>query len=339
MKPTDFAYHLTNYLSKYLPGTCGLSKNTISSYRDTFSLLLIFLRDKKGIKSEKVTLDHTTKSVALDFLEWIEEERGCSITTRNQRLASIHAFFKYLQTETPEFIYQCQQILSIKMKKAASGMINFLSLDAIKTLLETPDSSSKKGRRDIVLLSLMYDTGARVQEIADLCVSDIRLSTPATVKITGKGEKTRIVPLQEPVRRLLQQYLQDNNIDEPMHKLYPLFRNKYQTKLTRAGITYILKKHVESSRKKYPELFPNVVSPHCLRHSKAMHLRQSDVNLIYIRDLLGHVSIETTEIYAKTDSEMKRKALEKAAQKIIPSEQPKWHNNSDLLCWLKDLGK
>ena len=116
-----------------------------------------------------------------------------------------------------------------------------------------------------------------------------------------------------------------------MHKLYPLFRNKYQTKLTRAGITYILKKHVEISRKKHPELFPNVVSPHCLR--------QSDVNLIYIRDLLGHVSIETTEIYAKTDSEMKRKALEKAAQKIIPSQQPKCHNNRDLLCWLKDLGK
>jgi site-specific recombinase XerD len=339
MKPTDFAYHLTNYLSKHLPGVLGLSPNTILSYRDTFSLLLVFLRDKKGIPCEKVTMETVSKELVLDFLKWLEDERGSSVSTRNQRSMAIHAFFKYLQTETPEYIFQCQQMLTIKKKKTESGTINFLSTDAIKALLDAPDSFSCSGRRDTVLLSLMYDTGARVQEIADLCVMDIRLAVPASIKITGKGSKTRIVPLQDPVRKLLEQYLKENGLDLPMYKSYPLFQNKYKSKITRAGITYILKKHFETAKKLQSELFPDKVSPHSMRHSKGMHLRQGGVNLVYIRDLLGHESIETTEIYAKTDSEMKRKALEEAALKIVPSEQPEWQKNTELLNWLKNLGK
>ena len=338
MRPTDFSYHLTGYLAKYLPGRVGLSSNTIRSYRDTFSLLLRFCSDVKKIPPQKVTISTLDKKLIEEFLTWIETERGCSVSTRNQRLAAIHAFFKYLQMEAPEHIYLSQQILAVPIKRTHSRTINYLTLDGIKAILDIPDSTSKIGRRNLVLLSLLYDTGSRVQEIADLIVSDVRLENPAIVKVTGKGNKSRIVPLMTRTTKLVNQYMSENDLKRIDKRPYPLFQNRSGTKLTRAGITYILKTCVEKARLLHPELMPKEVSPHCFRHSKAMHLLQSGVNLVYIRDLLGHVSIKTTEIYARSDSQMKREALE-TLQGVTPSEMPIWQKNNDLLKWLKELGR
>lgn len=339
MKPTDFAYHLTTYLTKFLPSRVGISNNTICSYRDTFTLLLRFCSEEKLIRVEKITIESLQKTLIVEFLAWLEEKRGCTVSTRNQRLAAIHAFFRYLQMEVPEHLYLCQQILAIPMKRSANKAIQYLTLDAVKSILEAPDTSTMTGRRDLVLLSLMYDTGARVQEIADLTVADVRLENPATIKVTGKGNKSRLVPLMTPTVKLLNQYLSENNLKSIARGSYPLFQNRSHGKLTRAGITYILKKYVEEARSRHPELIPKVVSPHSFRHSKAMHLLQSGVNLVYIRDLLGHVSIKTTEVYARADSMMKRNALENAYQVTSPSEMPVWQQNQDLLKWLKDLGR
>jgi site-specific recombinase XerD len=339
MKPTDFAYSLTAYLSKYLPGEVGASSNTIQSYRDTFSILLKYCAFEKNIPAEKLTISQLDRKLVQDFLNWIETGRKCSISTRNQRLAAIHAFFKYLQLEKPDALYQYQQILAIPMKKAKKKSINYLTLDAIKNLLDVPDKATKGGRRDLVLLSLIYDSGARVQEIADLRVADIRLQLPATVALTGKGNKTRIVPLMEPMAKLLEQYLKDNKLNLPQCKEYPLFCNSEGQKLTRSGISYILKKHFNEAKRLFSKCFPDAISPHVMRHSKAMHLLQSNVNLIYIRDLLGHVNIQTTQVYAKADSSMKRKALEDADVEVVSDELPEWQQNSDLLEWLKNLGK
>jgi len=339
MKPTDFAYSLTSYLSKYLPGEVGASSNTVQSYRDTFSLLLKYCASEKGVPVEKLTLNQLDRRLIEGFLSWLEDERKCSASTRNQRLAAIHAFFKYLQLEQPHSLYQYQQILSIPMKNVRKKSINYLNLDAIKNLLDMPDRNTKDGRRDLVLLSLIYDSGARVQEIADVKVADIRLHPPATVKLTGKGNKTRIVPLMEPMVKLLEQYLKDNKLYLPQCNEYPLFRNSGGNKLTRSGIAYILKKYFSKAKELFPECFPDAISPHVLRHSKAMHLLQSGVNLIYIRDLLGHVNVQTTEIYAKADSSMKRKALEKAYADVVSDELPVWQQNADLLEWLQNLGK
>lgn len=181
------------------------------------------------------------------------------------------------------------------------------------------------------MLSLLYDTGARVQEIADLIVSDVRLEIPATVTLTGKGNKTRIVPLMTPTAKLIQQYISEMRLSDAAHRQYPLFTNRSGEKLTRAGITYVLKKYADQARIPHPEWIPSMISPHCLRHSNAMHLLQSGVNLVYIRDLLGHVSITTTEVYARADSEMKRKALEGAYANVTPSEMPVWQQNTNLL--------
>lgn len=339
MKPTDFAYHLTTYLSRYLPSNIGASRNTICSYRDTFTLLLRFCFEEKAIAVEKITLETFQKPIIDEFLTWLETGRGCTVSTRNQRLAAIHAFFRYVQLEEPGHLFLCQQILAIPMKRSNSKSIHYLTLGAIKVILEAPDTTCLRGRRDLVLLSLMYDTGARVQEIADLTPADIRLEPPSTIKLTGKGNKSRLVPLMTPTTKLLDQYLSEHDLTSAARSSNPLFENRSRGKLTRAGIAYILDKYVEEARHAHPELIPKVVSPHSFRHSKAMHLLQAGVNLVYIRDLLGHVSIKTTEVYARTDSMMKRMALEKAYQATSPIEMPVWQQNQELLKWLKDLGR
>lgn len=339
MKPTDFAYYLTEFLSKYLPGTVGLSPNTITSYRDTFCIFLKFCSKHKKIAPEKLSLDNLNRKLVEEYLQWLEEARKCIASTRNVRLAAFHSFCQYLQIEFPDYIHQAQQILSIPTKKTKKVSVEYITLDAMKLLLGKPDKTTREGRKNMVLLSLLYDSGARVQELADLKVGDIRTASPPTVKLTGKGNKIRIVPLMKPMADLLKQYLRENNLREPYAFDYPLFSNRSKNKLTRAGIAYIVKKYAHEAIKDAPELFPDKLSPHCFRHSKAMHLLQSGVNLVYIRDFLGHVDIQTTEIYARIDSEMKRKALEKSSNKVVSDKMPEWQNNTGLMNWLKSLGK
>lgn len=337
MKPTDFAYYLTNFLSKYLPGVEGCSANTISAYRDAFKLLLLFAREKESIKEQKLKLSVIDKDFILRFLLWIENERGCAVITRNQRLAAIHSFYLYLQREMPENMYQFQEILSIPFKKHPQKTVNFLSTDAVKALLLKPDTNTESGRKHLVLLSLMYATGSRVQEIADLRVVDVMYNDSSLVKLTGKGSKSRFVPLEVPVVKLLCQYLKDFSLTSPSKRMELLFSNHSNNKLTRQGITHILKKYADMVREKQPGLIPKTISPHCLRHSRAVHWLQAGVDLIYIRDLLGHVSVQTSEIYARIDGEMKRKALEKVSSYAFAGEIPSWQKDKPLMEWLKEL--
>lgn len=339
MKPTNFAYYLTNFLSKYLPGTIGLSVNTIMSYRDTFSLFLNYCSEFKSIKTEKFSLNDFKKTLILEYLDWTEKERNCLTSTRNVRLAAFHSFCRYLQTEFTDYIHWAQEILSIPQKKTTIKSFDYLSLDAIKKLFEKPNLNTKSGRRDLTLLSLLYDSGARVQEIIDVKVCDVRLQNPPTVKLTGKGNKSRIVPLMKPMSNLLEQYFNENGLTKEYSFAYPLFRNNSQNNFTRAGVAYIIQKYIDAAKKDNMLLFPKKVSPHSFRHSKAVHLLQSGVNLIYIRDFLGHVDIQTTEIYARIDGEMKRKALENSSQKVVSEKLPEWKSNSQLMDWLKSLGK
>lgn len=208
-----------------------------------------------------------------------------------------------------------------------------------RILLKQKKTGTKNGRRDLALLSLMYDTGARVQEIADMTPQCIRFEKPSTIRIHGKGNKTRIVPMMDAQVSVLKRYMTEQNLLCPEEKVHPLFRNKYGDKLTRAGVSYILDKYVSLAREANPDLVPENISCHSLRHSKAMHLLQSGVNLVYIRDFLGHYSIQTTEIYAKADSRQKREALEKAYVDVTPDTDPVWQANNNLLEWLVSLGK
>lgn len=337
MKPTDFSKQLTEYLSKYLPGERGLSYNTISSYKFTFILFISFMEAQKKIKVSKIELRDITKESVVEFLDWLQSNRKCSAATRNVRLAGIHSFFHFLQYRHPENISEWQRILSIKVKKSRTETINYLSVDGIKLLLEQPNTSTHKGRRDLSMLALMYDCAARVQEIIDLEPLSIRLNKPFTIKIVGKGNKARIVPLMDQEIVHLKGYMKENDLLENQKRRNPLFYNSRQEKLTRAGVNCILLKYASMSRAKNPGLIPDKISCHSLRHSKAMHLLQAGINLVYIRDFLGHESVTTTEIYARADSKQKREAIEKAYVGIIKKETPSWMKNDNLLEWLKSF--
>jgi len=338
MKQTDFARILTRFLSDYLPSQRNLSTNTIKSYRDTFKQVLMYFNQELNIKPEHLTFEEIKAEKVKAFLIWLEKTRNISINTRNQRLAAIHSFFRYTQSELPENILECQRILGIPFKKRGKKMIEFLSQECLRYILEQPDTNTKKGRRDLTLMATLYDTGARVQELIDLDIRDVRLTKPTTITLTGKGRKRRSVPIMEKTRILLESYMQENRLSENGMQDHPLFYNSNRHPFTRPGITYILEKHLKKAKESYPEiLFTDRLNPHMFRHTKAMHLLEAGVNLIYIRDLLGHVSVTTTEIYLKANTEIKRKALESSFMDVITQDTPVWDEDTDLLKWLQEF--
>jgi site-specific recombinase XerD len=337
MKPTDLSKYISDFFIKYLSGEQGVSRNTITAYKYTFLLLITFMEEKKAVKMKNLTIGHITKEIVIEFLNWLQKERGNSNSTRNARLAALRAFYCYLQYQAMENSHECQRILSIRNKKAEQKPINYLTVEGIALVLRQVNSSTRHGRRDLALLSLMYDTGARVQEIIDLTPSSIRFDKPCIIKIRGKGNKVRIVPMLDAQVEFLKKYMDEHNLMEPYAGQYPLFCNKRKEKLTRGGITHILLKYVRMARIESPSLIPDDISCHSLRHSKAMHLLQANVPLVYIRDFLGHASVTTTEIYARVDSIQKRDAIEKAYVDVLPQEAPLWMNNNNLLEWLKNL--
>jgi len=337
---TDFAKYLSKFLSEYLPFERNMSPNTIAAYRDTFVEFIGYMKDVQNIRVEQLTLDELTRQRVLDFLSWVQNERNCGIATRNNRLASIHSFISYLQYEEISHLHEWQKIRSIKAMKDEKKSINYLTTEGIKLLLEQPDTTTVNGRRNLALLALMYDTGARVQEIIDLAPESLKIENqPYTIRIFGKGRKSRVVPLMEEQTVILKRYMGENNLFEQYKLKHPLFFNSRHEKLTRAGVTYILKTYASMARQRNMGLIPDNISCHSLRHSKAMHLLQSGVNLVYIRDLLGHVSTQTTDVYARADSKQKREALEKAYVNLAPGTtmECKWEKNQNLLGWLKSL--
>ena len=335
MKKTDFTKALTSYFSTYLPETCGVSPNTCNSYRDAFKLLLLYFLEEKGVPANSIELRMLNRNLASDFLDWLEVQRKVSVTTRNQRLAAMKAFAHYVQYRNPEYLENCTDIIAIRPKKHEKPVIPFLTEEELKALLAQPDPSTRHGLRDLTLLSLLYDSGARVQEITDLKLKDIRLTNPAMVTLTGKGRKARQVPLMKETCKLLDAYIRNFNLNsEPLTS--PLFFNQKGQALSRYGITYILKKYVSQA-----ELDSDTrkISPHVLRHTKAMHLLRAGVNMIYIRDFLGHVDISTTEVYARIDAEMKRKVFEEKVPNFTPNTTMPWEEDKDLLQWLTKFGK
>jgi integrase/recombinase XerD len=337
MKTTDFARYLTDYLSVYLPGQRNLSSHTIASYRDTFKLLLIFCEHEKGISPEYLTLANIDDDLIRAFMAWIETARGCGIATRNQRLAAIHAFFRYVQAEMPERLLTHQRILAIPLKKTGRPAVSYLTTEALEGILKQPDRNSSSGRRDLALLMVLYDSGARVGELTDLLVRDVRLAQPATITLKGKGRKVRHVPLMSKTAALLEEYLQERQLNAPHRLDRPLFFNSRNQKLTRVGVSYVINKYVEVVRRQNAAVLPDKVSPHMFRHTKAMHLLQANVNLVYIRDFLGHASVTTSEIYARADTQIKRLALEQAYSPAVIDDLPAWQDDKNLLNWLQRL--
>jgi site-specific recombinase XerD len=335
MKPTDFARQLTQFLGEYLPAQKNVSPNTTKAYRDAFTLFLRYCRDQRGLAPEHLTLDSISVSLVLAFLDYLETERNCCARTRNHRLSALHAFFRFLQIEAPDRIAQWQRILAVPYQRSPRPPVNYLSREDLTALLGQPDLTTVGGRRDAVLLTLLYDTGARVQELIDVSVCDVRLDSPVQVLLTGKGRKSRVVPLLSGTVELLAEYLREHRLNRSDRTDSPLFFNRRGERLSRSGVRYILAKYLERARRTNPAISKNT-SPHTLRHAKAMHLLQAGNPATVIQAILGHADIRTTDIYARADMEMKRRALEKAAS-TRSSTVPSWQEDTGLMSWLHSL--
>jgi len=338
MKSTKFAFYLNKFFTVYLPNTRGCAPSTIDSYRYAFIMFLSFMDDKE-IPAEEIEVSDLTYKLVLEFLTWLQEKRDNSIATRNQRQAAINSFIRYLMYEFPDYLVEFQQILKIPVKKAPQKEISYMKTDGVKLLIGQIDTLESAGLRDLAMLTLLYTTAIRVSELINIKVKDVSLSAPPTLLAHGKGQKSRYVPLIKEAVAILQSYIGRLGLDNDKSLNEWLFKSHLREKFTRQGINYVVKKYVAKARTVDAVAVPDDFSPHKMRHSSAMGLVDSGVDLIYIRDLLGHVSVKTTEIYVKADATRKREAIEAASKEIVPEEVPEWEGNTRLKDWLKNFNR
>ena len=336
----EFASMLSGFLTDYLVARKNLSRNTVSSYRDTFVLLFQFIQHSKGIPPEKLKLDDLDARCIQDFLLWLKDVRNYSMASQNQRLAAIHSFFRYAVFLHPELALTCHQVLEIPSGQVPQKAIHYLTEEQMKQLLAQPDISSRTGLRDAALLSLLYDSAARVQEFIDLDICDLKVGKSPALTLTGKGRKTRQVPIMDDTSCLLETYLGYMPKSKMETAAVPLFKSHTGKRFTRPGITHVLQKYSRLAFGGAGIGFS--VTPHVMRHSKGIHMLHAGINVYYIKEFLGHADLTTTErYYVRADTEMKRKALAKMSSPMTYDtleEMPVWKGDSDLLDWLKSLG-
>ena len=333
MMPAPLPYWLHAFFHEWLSEQRNCSHHTIFSYRDTWRLYLRYVAKRHGRSVSTLSLDDLTAEEVLAFLSHIESERCDTIGTRNCRLAAIRSFFRFVADREPLAAAQCAAVLRIPTKKASRPAVNYLDTDEVTAILKQPDCSTLEGQRDHALFSLLYNTGARIQEALSLCPNNMRLDSPAHVKLYGKGRKERICPLWPETAELLAA-LQKR---QPRPEQEPLFVNRYGQPLGAAGVRYKLAKYVRAAAKALPSLRQKRVSPHIFRHTAGVELVASGVDVTVIRSLFGHVSLDTTNQYARANIETKRRALELVDPSKRPSVPPRWKRNPDLLDWLDSL--
>lgn len=334
MNSTDFAVLVTRFLTDYLPLQRAYSQNTILSYRDTLKLFLRFLTEAKGISLNSFYMKDFRRELIIEFLEWYRQ-KGVGISTANQRLACLKAFADYAQFESIECIAPLQEVSIIKSKKALPREVTFLTAAQVSALINLPDINTFTGFRHRVILTLLYDSGCRVQELCDLTIADVSLNSTSTVRLHGKGDKYRTVVISDETANLLRNYIQ--RYLSGAVRTHPLITNRYHQRIDRDGIAYIIKKYAEAIRKK-DSSFPEHVHCHMLRHSKAMHMLEAGINIIYIRDYLGHEDISTTMVYIRADNRLKNEAVNKLAPKLTGEvEFPDWNKDRDLMQFLNAL--
>lgn len=311
----------------------NLTINTQRSYRDSIRLLLRFMNDHHDRAPTRVTVEHVTPAIVRAFLAHLEEQRRNCLATRNQRLAAIHSLFRFIAGKVPELVGQASQIQAIPLRRTASPVMAYLDKLEIDALLAVPDRRRPQGQRDYALLLLLYNTGARATEAAEITVGAVTLDAAPSVRFLGKGRKTRTCPLWSHTATVLRQLL-GTRIDGPRDE--PVFRNVRGEPVTRFGIHDLIARTVAIASATTPSLRTKRVSPHTLRHTAAVHLLRAGVDINTIRAWLGHVSLETTNRYAEVDLEMKAKALETCA--VTNSDRtPAWHKNRDLMAFLSAL--
>ena len=321
------------FLMEHVVDERNLSRNTQASYRDTLALLLPFAAKGSKKQIDKLLVEDVSPDVARCFLAHLEQDRGCSVVTRNQRLAAVHSWARFIGGKRPEHLAWCTGVCAIPFKKATRPVLSYLEPSEMKSVLDAPDRNTAQGRRDHALLLFLYNSGARASEAATARIGDLYLGDPASIKITGKGQKERRCPLLASTVRILAPLAAERSPSEP------LFLNRRGQPITRFGIFALVERYVLRASVATPSLHKKQVSPHTIRHTTAVHLLRSGADINTIRDLLGHVSVDTTNIYAEVDLEMKAKAL---AHSEIPGLTPRrkiWHEDHTTMAFLRNLTK
>lgn len=331
----DLPHLVQSFFQERLIEQRKVSPNTIASYRDTLRLFLGFVSEDVDLSPAKLTMEHLTVERILAFLNYLEAVRGCGSRSRNQRLAGIKAFFHHIAFKEPAALLLTQQVLEIPYKRFNRSMFGFLTKEEIRALLDAPDRSTKSGLRDYVLLTFIYNTGARISEAIQLRVRQLSLSPPFQVRIIGKGDKDRVVPLWKNTAQALTSWLSVRESFAPTTD--HVFVNVRGEPLTRGGGRHILIQTLTLAERNCPSLSKKKVSPHTLRHTTAMHLLQSGVDVNVIRMWLGHVSLDTTHGYVEADLDMKRRALEKGGITAASAEDSDWHPSDELMAFLNAL--
>ena len=336
MTKPNLATLILNFFEKYLLAQRGLSEHTILAYRDSWKLFLQFACRRRRKPCASLALEDLTADLVRRFLDHLERDRHNAVGTRNNRLAAIHTFFDYLSNVDPRYLSHCGPVLAIPFKRHAQSVPEYLERSEVLRIFDQINIRTPLGQRDDALLRLLYNTGMRAQELVNLNASDLRFSRPYHVRIKGKGRKERTCPLWSETTRSIRNYLQVRSVR--VGESVPLFVNCKGSRLTRFGLRHIITHRVAEAAKDCASLLTRKVTPHTWRHTTAMHLLQSNVDLSMIRSWLGHSSIETTNTYVEIDLEMKEKTL-RACEQLLPKTKraPSWQRDGDILSWLSKL--
>jgi integrase/recombinase XerD len=323
---------IRRFLLEHLVAERNLSPNTQRSYRDTLRLLLPLLATQSRKHIDALEVEDLSSVAVRSFLKDIEEKRECSVVTRNQRLSAIHALARFIGERSPEHLPWCGEIRAVPFKRAGKNPLIYLEKSEMDVLLDSPDQSTKQGQRDRALLLFLYNSGARATEAASVKVGDFEGNEHGgVVKLHGKGGKIRFCPLWPRTMAALAPLIANRQTDAK------LFLNRYGAPLTRFGIHALVERHAKQACKQVPTLAGKRVSPHTIRHTTATHLLRAGVDINTIRAWLGHVSIDTTNVYADVDLEMKAKALAACDTGSPTSPKKIWRNNPGVMEFLQSL--
>ena len=337
MIPTDLpglGQYVQRFFGDYLTRQRRLSANTILNYRDAIKLLLRFSAAHHGKTVADLGFADVDADTVLAFLSHLETHRRCSVRTRNTRLAAVHTFFRYVAGHEPGLLALCQQIAVIPVKRAPQSAPTYLDYDEVVHILKTIDDTTPLGRHDRLLVHLLFETGARAQELAALRTTDLHLAPPYQARILGKGEKERICPLRASTARRVRRYLNERGLRDGSDAALLVGMDEHP--LTRHGILRAVQRHVRAASVTLPSLARKQVGAHTFRHAAAIHLLRAGNPLPVVRSWLGHVSVVTTDHYTRIDLETKRRALEAAEPIPTPTKQS-WQPEPDLLRWLEAL--
>jgi len=332
-KPDLLGPWVRRFLLEYLVGERHFAENTRRSYRDTLALVIPFIATATHTTVDRLRIEDVAADGVRQFLHHLEQARGCRITTRNQRLAALHSLGRFIGTRSPEHLAWCSEICSIPFKRAPHDGVSYLEKPEMDALLDAPNQRTRQGFRDHALLLFLYNSGARASEAVGVTVGDLDLCSThqASVRLMGKGSKVRRCPLWASTAGALKTLIGDRPTTAAV------FINRRGQALTRYGVHDLVARYGRAVARRLPSLQQKRVSPHTIRHTTATHLLRAGVDINTIRAWLGHVSVDTTNIYAEVDLAAKAKALETCAIQPDAGGPPVWRDNKDLLVFLRSL--